>query len=52
MTAVDSTFDKIKKSYADGKWSLGRMKSAVDKKLITPEEYKTITGLKYEEGRK
>jgi len=40
-------FDKVKEYYETGLWGLGRVKNAVAKKVLSPEEYKKITGLEY-----
>ena len=40
-------FDKIKRFYDMGLWSKGQVRNAVDKGVITPEEYKEITGEEY-----
>lgn len=37
-------FEKIKKYYEKGVWSEQRVREAVAKNLITPEEFKAITG--------
>ena len=47
-------FDKVKKYYTTfykGKrmWDEDRVRNAVVKKMITPEEYEEITGQKYAE---
>lgn len=41
--------EKIEKWYTHHLWSLDMVKQAVNKKVITPEEFKEITGLDYEE---
>ena len=40
-------FEKIKKFYDMGLWSKEQVRNAVDKGVITPEEYKEITGEEY-----
>ena len=37
-------FEKIKKYYEKGVWSEQRVREAVAKNFITPEEFKAITG--------
>ena len=37
-------FEKIKKYYELGVWSEQRVREAVAKNIITPEEFKAITG--------
>ena len=37
-------YEKIKKWYEQGLWSKAMVKNAVDKGIITPEEYETIIG--------
>ena len=37
-------FEKIKKYYEKGVWSEQRVREAVAKNLITPEQFKEITG--------
>ncbi|MCI1763649.1 XkdX family protein [Heyndrickxia oleronia] len=43
-----SWFDRIKLYYEEELWDLQRVKNSVGK-AITPEEFKLITGLTYEE---
>ncbi len=40
-------FEKIKKYYDMGVWSEQKVRSAVDKGAITPEQFKEITGKDY-----
>ena len=40
-------FDKIKKYYLAGVWSEKRVREAVDKNIITPEQFKAVTGKDY-----
>lgn len=40
-------FDKIKDYYVTGLWSIDRVRNVVGK-VITEDEYKQITGEKYE----
>lgn len=42
-------FDKIKKYYDDGLWSISRVRDAVEKGKITAEEFEEITGQPYDE---
>ena len=37
-------FEKIKKYYEKGVWSEQRVREAVAKDIITPEQFKEITG--------
>lgn len=37
-------FEKIKKYYEAGVWSEQRVREAVAKNIITPEQFKEITG--------
>lgn len=37
-------YEKIKKYYEKGIWSEQRVRDAVDKGVITPEQFKEITG--------
>ncbi|MBQ3758374.1 MAG: XkdX family protein [Synergistaceae bacterium] len=37
-------YEKIKKYYEKGVWSEQRVREAVAKNVITPEEFKAITG--------
>ncbi len=37
-------FEKIKKYYEKGVWSEQRVREAVAKNIITPEQFKEITG--------
>lgn len=41
-------FDKIKRWYDMGLWTKEMVKNAVKKGVITPEQYKEITGEVYE----
>ena len=40
-------FDRIKKFYDLGLWAKDMVRNAVNKNIITPEEYKEITGEVY-----
>ena len=40
-------FDKIKHYYEVGLWNIDRVWNVVEKKAITEEEYKEITGFIY-----
>ena len=44
-----SKFELVKDYYERGLWSLVRVRNAVVKGWITPEEYESIAGLPYEE---
>jgi len=41
-------FNKVKSYYEKGLWDISRVRNAVIKEWITPEQYETITGEKYE----
>lgn len=41
-------FEKVKKYYDDGKWTLAMVRNAVVKNWITAEEFKEITGEDYD----
>lgn len=41
-------YEKVKKYYDDGLWNKTKVKNAVTKGWITPEEYFLITGEPYE----
>lgn len=40
-------FEKIKKWYKQGLWTADMVKNAVDKGVLTPEQYLEITGNTY-----
>lgn len=40
-------FEKIKKWYKQNLWSIDMVKNAVDKGIITKEQYTEITGKEY-----
>lgn len=40
-------YEKVKKYYDDGYWSIDRVRKAVDKKWITPAEFTEITNRLY-----
>lgn len=40
-------FDKVKKFFDKGLWSVSRVRDAVAKKWITTEEFESITGIPY-----
>lgn len=42
-----SKYEKVKKYYESGLWTLAMVKQAVEKKWITKAEYKEITGETY-----
>lgn len=44
---MSKNFNKVKGYYADGLWSIDRVRAAVGK-WITSDEYQEITGEKYE----
>lgn len=41
-------YEKVKKYYTEGLWSIERVCNAVVKKWITKEEFEEITGEEYE----
>lgn len=43
-----SKFEKVKYYYDNGLWSIHRVRDAVVKEWITPEQFKKITGEDYE----
>ena len=43
------TYEIIKKNYDRGLWNIQMVKVAVVKKVITPEQFKEITGEDYAE---
>ena len=45
--AASKNFAKVKEFFNTGVWSEGRVKDAVVKNWITPEEYEEITGEVY-----
>ena len=44
---MSENFQKVKKYYDKGQWSIERVAKAVEKGWITAEEYKIITGENY-----
>lgn len=40
-------FEKIKKWYKQGLWTTEMVRNAVDKGVLTPEQYREITGNTY-----
>lgn len=40
-------FKKVKNYYDSGLWNIQRVRNAVEKNWITPEEFKEITGENY-----
>ena len=42
-----SKYDKVKKYYDEGFWTIDMVRNAVVKKWITEEEFKTITNIEY-----
>ena len=45
---MSSNFDKVKNYFDKGLWSIERVRNAVVKGWITPEEFQVITGRLYE----
>lgn len=45
---MSAMYEKIKSYYNGGYWSMERVRNAVEKGVITPEEYRDITGDNYE----
>lgn len=43
-------YKKIKKWYEQGLWTKAMVVNAVQKGVLTPEQYEDITGEAYEEG--
>lgn len=41
---MSKKFELIKSFYDNGTWSIIRVKNALEKNIITPEEFKLITG--------
>lgn len=41
-------YDKIKKWYNQGLWTSDMVRNAVDKGVLTPEQFKEITGGDYQ----
>ncbi len=48
--AHSSKYEKVRKYYRDGLWTLDRVRNAVAKGWITAEEFEEITGEIYEEA--
>lgn len=46
---MSSKFEKVKSYYERGLWDISRVRNAVVKGWITPEEFMEITGQVYEE---
>ena len=44
-----SKFEKVKKYYDNGLWNIHRVRDAVIKEWITPEQFQEITGRLYSE---
>jgi hypothetical protein len=42
------TYEKIKEYFDKERWDISRVKKAVEIGVITPEEFKEITGTDYE----
>lgn len=47
-----SKYDKVKDFYDNGLWNISRIRDAVEKNWITPEEFYVITGIEYTEVTK
>lgn len=47
--AHSPNYEKVKNYYNKGLWSIDRVRNAVIKGWITPEEFEEITGQPYEE---
>lgn len=45
--AAKSKFEKVREYFERGLWDIARVRNAVIKGWITPEEFETITGEKY-----
>lgn len=45
-----SKFERVKYYYDNGLWDIQRVRNAVVKEWITPEEFEIITGEPYEEA--
>lgn len=45
-----SKYEKVKTYYDNGLWSIHRVRDAVVKRWITPEQFEAITGEPYEAG--
>lgn len=43
-----SKYDKAKNFYDNGLWNISRVRDAVEKNWITPEQFYEITGVEYE----
>jgi hypothetical protein len=43
-----SKYDKVKNFYGNGLWGISRVRDAVEKNWITPEQFSEITGELYE----
>lgn len=44
---MSEKFDLVMNYYQSGLWDLRRVRNAVEKGWITPDEYQTITGASY-----
>ena len=42
-------FEKVKRNYDEGLWSITRVRNAVLKDWITPSQFEEITGIDYYE---
>ena len=47
---MSAKFEQVKRFYDLGVWSEEKVKNAVIKSWITPEEFSSITGKKYKGG--
>ena len=43
-------FEKIKRYYEQGLWNESRVREAVNKRVITPEQFREITSKEYQVG--
>ena len=48
MTTMSKYYNLVKKNYDNGFWSIDKVRDAVVKGWITPEEFYDITGEVYE----
>ena len=48
MTTMSKYYNLVKKNYDNGFWSIDKVRDAVVKGWITPEEFYDITGETYE----
>lgn len=45
---MSKKYETVRKYYVDGVWSIKRVRDAVAKAWITPEEFQAITGQKFQ----